>query len=155
MIWLSICGRKTTRQKSNSLAFEPSSVPDDSVHALKSSLLYLTRSTLVLESRNEEEANFIAYEFDRIRYTLSQDFTQVSYLRGEQRGIRRNSDLHSVFASAIIVLRETPELPLIFEGFNLSRIPTPRDVILIDPRVMHYVRIGARRVTRSFIVLIV
>lgn len=87
----------------------------------------------------KKNTNFIADELDHIRDTLPQDFTKVLYLRGELHGIRRHSDLQSVFALAIIVLREAPELPLILEGFPLPRISTPRDVILIDLRVMNYV----------------
>ncbi len=62
-------------------------------------------------------------------------------------------DLHVILGTAIVVLDETPEFPLIADAYHFPRGPTARDVILLDPNVAHCVRQGIRTSDRSSIVL--
>ncbi len=54
-------------------------------------------------------------------------------------------DLYSIFGSVIVVIDETPDMPLqLYTEDPLPAVPSSRDFIIIDPSVKHAVPAGSR-----------
>ena len=103
--------------------------------------------------RNSDVAVQCAHEMQS-NGSIPREITILKYPAHVNAGIENHRDEYACYGSVILILEDCPGWGLQVRGVNIPSPLSPRDVVVVDPKSVHWVPFASRPQNRTVIVLV-